>query len=398
MSPSFESVATSRDFFPRNASAGALIAHLQATIPYLFEDDFVSAEDEERRPYLTELAAAAASPERELEPAEYFRLCLAAHWASVGSFVPADVEHLVGSKLWHHALPSDAIREMAETVLEAYHWDSTPVTGRWIVSPHSRLVLSGHHGEWLAVAIAAYAATASRDPLLSQRLRETIEFEVTREAKIYLEFRKARDGVGLIRAAGLVAHNLGDLDRAIDLWNLSMRDPLSEFAYRVISAEGARAVRFGGALAEAGRLNRSLLAGENHRHFALRMPRALRRSATFLLPMAPFFDEWGRRVGSHAGIRPEEVAAIVDALYTGWEKLKGPTGTVVTHAYPRAVAGILEAFPGGLAALAPLLPARVERNLRSGLFHGLVSVGAARFHEQWAQKALGSVRDVAVSS
>lgn len=47
--------------------------------------------------------------------------------------------------------------------------------------------------------------------------------------------------------------------------------------------------------------------------------------------------------------------------------------------------------------LAPLLPARVERNLRSGLFHGLVSVGGSRFQEQWAAKALGSVRESTAS-
>ena len=139
-------------------------------------------------------------------------------------------------------------------------------------------------------------------------------------------------------------------------------------------------------------MNRAFIAAENHRHFALRGPRALRRSVDLLLPMAPFLDQWGTRVATHPGLSSEDVAAVVEALYSGWEKLKGPDGLKITHAYPRAVAGILDAYPGGMSALSEILPARVERNLRTGLFRSLVAVPEPRFTEQWAQRALGFLR------
>jgi hypothetical protein len=192
----------------------------------------------------------------------------------------------------------------------------------------------------------------------------------------------------MLKAATLIAHNLGDLDRVIDLWGLKEEDPLYEFAYKAANCEGARALRFSGALAEAGRLNKALMAPENHRHLPLRSPKALRKSSDFLLPIAPFFDEWGATLARHPGLSPEELAEIVEALYQGWERVKGPEGKTVTYAYPRAVAGILENFPGGMNQLGNLLPTKVERNLRSGLFRSLVSISQRRFEEQWCQMAL----------
>ncbi len=396
VSPSSESAIAQRELIPGAHRSAPLTALLQNTIPYLFDGDFggIRVDDSNRRArtYLAEIVATAAGPDRELDAASYFRLSLAARWASVATFAPPDLESQIRFTLWNPNLPGDAIREMAETVLEAYTWDSTAISRRWIASPHTKLILSAHFGEWFAVAVAAYATMRSRDPMLAMRLREAIEFEVTREAKIYLEFRKARDGIGMTLAAALISQNLGDLDRGVETWGLGAGDPLYDFGYGASRAEGMRAARFGGALAEAGRLNKSALASENHRYFALRAPKALRRSVELLLPIAPFFDDWGRRVATHPSLRPEEIAGVVDALYQGWEKLKSPDGLTITHAYPRAVAGILEAFPGGLNALAPLLSAAVERNLRSGLFHSLAAVPESRFTDPWAQRALGLLR------
>jgi hypothetical protein len=375
-SPSPETAFALREFIPRALQGSALVSHLQNAVPFLFDGDFGGirmeigpGEPDPRRNYLRDVVLAAANPEAELTTAEYFRLCLSGQWASLGSFMPTDGDNQVRFKLWNPALSTEEIREMAEIVLDAYTWDSTAISRRWIASPHAGLVLSAHHGEWFSVAVAAYVATRGRDPMLSTRLREAIEFEVTREAKIYLEFRKARDGVGMLLASMLISHNLTDLDRAIETWSLTAEDPVFEFAYRVVQAEGMRAARFGGALAEAGKMGKGIGASENHRHFALRTPLA-----------------------AHASVTPAEIASIVEALVEGWEKRIAREGGSITYAYPRAVAGILSALPGGIAMLTPFLSPKVERSLRSGLFHSLVTVSEQAFRDQMNLRALGVSR------
>ncbi len=398
-SPSPETAFALREFIPRAVQGSVLVSHLQNAVPFLFDGDFggirmdlAHGEPDPRRKYLRDVVSAAANPDQELTTAEYFRLCMSAQWASLGSFMPTDGDHQVRFKLWSPALSTEEIREMAEIVLEAYTWDSTALSRRWIASPHTELVLSAHQGEWFSVAVAAYVATRGRDPMLSTRLREAIEFEVTREAKIYLEFRKARDGIGMLVASMLIAHNLGDLDRAIDTWDLTSEDPVYEFAYRVGQAEGMRAARFGGALAEAGKMGKGIGASENHRHFALRAPRALRRSVELLLPLAPFFEDWGKRLATHPAITPSELAGIVETLIEGWEKRISREGGAITYGYPRAVAGILSALPGGIATLSPSISPHAERSLRSGLFHSLVTVTEQVFRDQMNLRALGGSR------
>ena len=393
MFPGVVSPSLLRSYSPRGLPAegarfSALLPQIQNSIPYLFDGDFGGLRIDESRKYLVEILEASGAPDRELLHADFFRLSLCAQWATHASFAQIDVEPLNRFRLWDAELPGETLREMAETVLEAYRWDATALSRRWIASPHSKLVLSSHSGEWFSVATAAYASTRECDPLLAMRVRELIEFEVTRHAKIYLEFRKIRDGAGMLLAAGLVAQNLAELDRAIEGWKLGVGDPLRDFAYRCSQAEGIRAARFGGALSDAGRMHRELLASEYQRAAFPHLPRALRASPELLMPLLPFLDAWGGVVGTHSSLRREDVAATVDALFFAWEKMRGPEGKTITTACPRAVVGILSAYPGGLDALAPLLSPVVERNLRAGLFRGLMGVPEERFLEEWGTKAL----------
>ena len=338
-----------------------MLDQVRNTIPFLFENSI-----EPNHSYLALLRDTAT----DLSHEDYFRLLLSAHFATVSSFVPTDVDNQIRFKLWHPGLPLPTLLIMMETVIESAHWDLTALSTRFVRSPVGSDLISGLHGEWFSVAVAAYAALRRRSPDVAAGMFKLIEAEIEREARIYRELRKAGDGIGLLKAATLMAHNLGDLDRVIDQWNLSPSDPLRNVTHSSATLVQARA------------LNKACMATENHRHLILRDPRCLRRSQDFLLPVGPFFDSWGATVGKHPGISAEEVGEVTEALVAGWEKLQPAVG------YARALAGILESFPGGLNKLCQYIPARVARILKAGELRALCIVPRNRFEEQWARMAL----------
>ena len=92
-------------------------------------------------------------------------------------------------------------------------------------------------------------------------------------------------GGAALQASAAIAHNFGDLDRVMDMWNLAPFDPLKLRFYKLgvkpFDADGK--LRHQGRLWVAGELYKSPIMGssmaaENHRHFALRKPKCLRRS------------------------------------------------------------------------------------------------------------------------
>jgi hypothetical protein len=328
-----------------------------------------------------------------LDSADIFAISFRAHWLTLGAFASADLEHGRHLRLWQTKGQSEyslsTLEQMSAEVLRAYHWDFKPFSNRWVKSPISDGCIAAHQGDWLCVAVQAYVAIQKRLPEQALQLFDLIQFELTREAKIYFEFKRAHDGLGLLKASSLIAHHLSDLDRTILASGLDPNDPLYLFAFHAGAETGSRALRFSGALVEATKVNRALMLPENHRHFALSTPRGLKKSLKFLLPIAPFFDDWGREL-AHA-MSPKELAEIIEILYLGWEELKGHEKATMTYAYPRAVAGILEAAPGGLSALLPFLTPGIERHLISGLFHSLFTIPQSRFENEWAQRTLATL-------
>ncbi len=363
---------------PRGVAVAQLLALVRNTAPYLFSEGSVI-----RAPFVEKLRQAAARAAEPESHVEYFQLCVSAHYATCSAFVPTDVDNQIRFRLWHPSLDLDAVRAMAAIALEARAWPVTEVSARWVRGPASGELLSGHLGEWFSISVAAYGALRRRDPERAGRVASVIVEELWRHSSIYGELRKACDGLGLLRASALIAHNLGDLDRVIEAWNLPEDDALRVAAFK---AGHAGSERFSGWLQEAGRMNQSLMAAENHRHFALRAPRCLRRNADLLLPLGPFFDDWGARLARHPDLSAEEVAQVVEVLISGWERLPGTVG------YARALAGIQESFPGGMSRLMHYLTAKASRNLRTGLLRSLCAVPRLRFEDQWAQTALNLIR------
>lgn len=366
----------------RGIAPRILLGYVRTTAPFLFESHRAQALAQKNAPHLGLLIATehtlAAAPDADLPLAHaaYFRLCLAAHHATVASYVPTDVDNQIRFKLWDPALPLDDTRAMAAVVEDSLDWDCRFVSTRWIRSPLDDGLLSGHLGEWFSTAVAAYAALRKKDPGYAARLGALIGEQMVRQARIFSACIKRGDGVNTLKSATILAHNLGDFDRVCDAWALSDDDPLKMRWYKAGHIKGPEP-----ALAQAGDLNKAMMAIHSHRHFPLREPKALRSSPDLLLPLNPFLDDWGQTVGSGKLLAPEDIGEVVVALVHGFFKLQDP-------GYARALAGIEQTFPGGFTRLDHYVPARIMRDLKSGELRTLCSVPQRRFEEQIGHKAL----------
>jgi len=344
-----------------------LIEQVRAAAPFLFEGPEPSG------PALRYLRVLRAYDGRRLTALEYYELCLCAHWATAGSFVPTDVDNGIRWKHWQDIQPG-LVEEQAKLVLEALSWDYSPVTVR--ISGSGALRLSTHEGTWFSVAVGAYAACLSARPALSTVVLAAMLTEAQREDRAYAA---SGSGVELLKASALIAHNFGDLDRVADQWELKPSDALRVSLY---DAAKPGSPLFGGRLGRAGLLHQKHMGADNHRHYPLRAAKGLRKYGELLLPVGPFFDDWGRRVGRHPGLTPDEVAEAVRALTDGWVRMHEPAS------YARALSGILEVFPGGRRALGKLLPAKDRRMLESGALKAAMDVSQERFEAQWANRVV----------
>jgi hypothetical protein len=294
----------------------------------------------------------------ELKPPglPYFRFLLAAHFTTVATFVPTDVD----ARIRHHtfeSLGAEELREACDIADEAAGWDVRLVSARTVERPGLG-VLSGHAGEWFSVRAGALGRAALiGDEGLCERLVSAIDEELDRERRMLAALVTEKADVDVLRASTTIAHNLGDLSRVVEAWpNALAASPLRSRYMRLGHVPGAH----GDGFVRAGTLNKAVMADENHRFLALRKPRALRSSRDLLLPIGPFFDAWGRTIATHPALGDEDRAEVVAALlaiHDGYPKQAGCL---------RALAGIDANFGGGLFKLEPDLPARMRRLLSSG--------------------------------
>ncbi len=385
--------------FPRGIAPDLLVSQVRSTMPYLFESEWGEDLGAHFPPagHLREFALNLADGGGvELDHFEYFRLCLSAHYLTCGTPVPTDVDNQIRLKLWPKRLPIPVAIAMAELVLESRKWEFSRVSTRFVSgakeSPFAKEMLGGHHGEWFTVACAAYAALGGyANPAvveLRTSLFDAIGAEVAREAEVFGSLWRAHDGLGCLQASASIAHNLGDLDRVMDMWELSVGDPLRLSFYKLGSSpfDADRKLRYQGRLWVAGELYKekidggSSLALENHRHFALRKPRSLRRFPELVVPTAPFFDAWGatiaKRLRGPDGEITDELREIVETLVDGWERQPG------TVAYGRALVGI--------AAEIPELRVTSEDKAQQGV----LETTREEFEARWASVANERVDDI----
>ncbi len=326
-----------------------------------------------------------------LERLDTFRLYVAAHWATCATFVPTDVDNHIRHKLWDPQEDLATLQTMTDFVLQVRDWPETAdscnaLSVRWVRSPASKTFLSGHQGEWLSIASAAYGALRVKDPARAQTVATKITEILKDHEQVFTEFRKARDGIGALKATALIAHNLGDLKRVLEMWHVPAEDALWKAADTKT-------------FAQVDALYKKYMADENPRLFALRKPRALRRSHRFLVGLGPFFDEWGETLARELRspqrlITEQDMGDIVEALVDGWNFLKSAkrlNPQQNPQAYARALAGIADACPGGMNALLTFVPAGIGKQLKAGELRTEISVARARFTDKWNHFGLSHV-------
>ena len=314
---------------------------------------------------------------------DYFVLCLAAHHATVGSYVPTDVDTKIRKALWRKVSGPVLARRWQLATL-ARGWSTDSVSTR--VEPTLQGPVSGHDGEWLSVAVAALgAALSAQDQPMVDATRSWIHGELEREAAAYRSAEsQATSSVAatlhLVRLAWILTHNAGDVDQGLLSWN----DHSDLAADRVFLAELAHldASRFAGVYNRAKAVYQ-VVAAEGHRNYPLRAVKELRRAPELLLPLGPCLEAWGRTIATTPLLTANERAEVLAALLQGIGAVRGQIG------YHRALVGMATA-PGGLATLTKRLPAKAVNGLDNLTVRAQLKKDEATF----AAELAGRVRTV----
>lgn len=336
--------------------------------------------DTRERTWRDALLRAPETPYGYDDTGAYFALLLAAHFATVATFVPTDVDSHIRHHAWARCTDHDALRRLVDRVDATDDWDAHEVSAR-VADVRGLGSFSGHDGEWLSVRAGALGrALALNDTETVERVSARIDRELDREHKAFETLRDVRGReLDALRVVTAVAHNLGDLSRVVEEW------PVKTPAALALARRYSRLGHTDGSAGDPrfallGKVNKQVMADENHRFLPLRAARPLRLSRSLLLPFGPFFDAWGMTVARSPLLAPDTagaslggVASVVTAL------LEGHLLAPAQQGYLRALRGIHVAYPGGLDALTGDVPARLRRHLKAGPVREALGVETERF-------------------
>ncbi|MBY0413452.1 MAG: hypothetical protein K2Q18_04775 [Bdellovibrionales bacterium] len=355
-----------------------LLTHVLNTAPFLFNGEIDTQGFE--RAYLAKLVFYKKNLNalKNIDLTEYFHICLCAHWATAGTFVPTDVDNQIRKGLWEHPDIKKNIERMGKLTIAAWSWDYEQMTNRKSYNPERGQVMSTHEGTWLSVAIGGYIALMKHKHFdLAKELGDVILAEADKEEKLLLELREKRDHVNFLRSTALMAHNFGDLDRVIDQWEMPEDDPFRQRIYKLgHKLNGAQDP----ILVYAGQVNKAFLSVENHRHMSMRQAKCLRRSNKFLIPVGPFMDKWGRDLGESKNLSLDEKGEIVCAFLEGFKRQDKALG------YVRAYHGMMSVLPRGLETLEQNIPFDVVRELGESEFGKLSKMSESDMVEMYKKK------------
>jgi hypothetical protein len=341
-----------------------LVSQVKSTAGWLWNDPRVEAATRT----LDDLATAEASY-RDGEGTAYLELLLTAHFATVATFVPTDVDARIRHHAWMAMSSPDALAAACDRVDAVASWDVHAVSAR--VVDDAGAPLSGHDGEWLAVragALGRAAVLGAGD--LVERLTGQIDAELDREEAIV---RRALDESAerALRVATTVAHNLGDLSRVVAEW--PRHDALASLRERWVRLAHPDGTARRAPFVSAGALNKALVAHENHRFLPLRKPRALRSSRELLLPIGPWLDGWGETIAKSSALEDADRAEVLAALLELHARDPAQEGCL------RAIAGLHRGSRGGIGIYVPDLPARMRKDALRGRVRDALDVTAQHF-------------------
>jgi len=353
-----------------------LLTHVENTAPFLFKGELDTKKQnceylEKLRFYKKNLKQL-----KHIDLAEYFHICLAAHWSTAGTFVPTDVDNQIRKTLWCHGSIQKYIDKMAITTMKAWKWDYSQVTNRKSYNRLNSEVMSTHEGTWLSVAIGAYCALVkNKKKDLAKEMSELILEEIKKEESILIQLREDRDHINFLRAAPLMAHNFGDLDRVMVQWEMDEDDP---FYKQVFKLGHKRNHHYDPILVYTGKVNKEFSSKENHRHMSMRQPKCLRKSYRYLIPVGPFMDEWGKELGSSPKLSIAEKGEIISAFFEGYKRQDQAFG------YIRAYRALLEEMEDGLNTFAMDLPFDLISEIKKSKFSELANITKEEFENDYA--------------
>ncbi len=355
-----------------------LLKHVENTAPFLFQGEIDSKSInceflEKLRSYKKNLKLL-----KTVDLAEYFHICLCAHWTTAGTFVPTDVDNQIRKTLWTHNSIQKHIDKMAKTTIKSWKWDYSQVTNRKSYNRLNSEVMSTHEGTWLSVAIGAYCALVkNKKTELAAEMAEVIIAEIRKEESILLQLREDRDHINFLRAAPLMAHNFGDLDRVIVQWEMDENDP---FIKKIFKLGHRLHPDYDPILVYTGKVNKEFSSKENHRHMSMRQPKCLRKSYKFLIPVGPFMDDWGHALGSSDQLSLSEKGEIVGALFEGYKRQDQAFG------YIRAFRTLLHELEDGMNTLEQDIPFDIISEIKSSPFLELSKISREEFEADYARR------------
>jgi hypothetical protein len=358
----------------RNTTAWLWESPAAAPLVALF--DTAAADESEARSDLGERADGGTTD--DFASVRNLRLRLAAHYATVATFVPTDVDAHIRHHHWMAIDDADVFAASRACIDEAAARDPA------LVSARVTRGVSGHDGEWFSVRAGALGRALSLGLAdESAALAGEIDAELEREEHLFAAaFACGAPARTTLALATALAHNLGDLSRVVDAWPKALAGHEHRARYsRLGHADGEQRRT---AFVLAGALNKEIMALENHRFLALRKPRALRRSRELLLPVGPWFDDWGELIGRSTllddGDRAEVVSALIE-LHLSSPRQQGCL---------RALAGIHRTTRGGLASYLSALPARVRKEALRGRIREALDVSPEHFEARMEKRLRAS--------
>jgi hypothetical protein len=355
-----------------------LLKDVEVTAPFLFKGE-INLEGKDRA-YLAKLVFYKKNLNalKHINLTEYFHICMAAHWATAGTFVPTNVDNQIREGLWKHKETPGHIDRMARITIDSWTWNYEQVTNRKCYNPDNGQVMSTHEGTWLSVAIGAYNALLKhKKDELAKEVANVILAEIDKEEKLLIELREKRDHINFLRSTALMAHNFGDLDRVIDQWGMPEDDP---FRLKIYKLGHRPNTSYSSVLAYAGQVNKNFLSVENHRHMSMRQAKCLRRSWKFLIPVGPFMESWGETLGKSTELTLADKGEIVACLYEGYKRQD------LAFGYARAFKGMMSSLPEGLDTLVADVPFDLVQELRKSNFWRVSEIPQDEFENSFKEK------------